>query len=240
MDLAPVTRGEPLSGCAQAGIGTRPRTRSWTRFVACGGLAALFAGLTAAVAAGSLSGLDRAVMHWMAQLRTGWLETVAGVVVTLATPQLLILVTIAVAAWQLGARRARGFAAPVGMRLGLLVASVVVLKNLIGRDGPALHASFGYTPLDALSHLARVGPGGAFPSGHTTSTIVCVAALLALAGARSRVRRVALLASAAAVSLALLYMGFHWLTDVVGAWLLGAAILAVPVPRVPARGGDFG
>lgn len=237
MDLAPTTRAEPGSDPVDARSRVRSR-RAWTRSGACAGLAALFAGFAVVVGSGSLSGVDRAVMRWMAQHRTGSLETVAGVIVTLATPQLLILVTLAVAAWRLGARRSRGVVAPVAVRLGLLVASVIGLKNLLGRAGPPLHASFRYTPLDALSHLARVGEGGAFPSGHTTSTIVCVAVLLVLVGVRSRARRPVVVAAAAAVSIALVYMGFHWLTDVVGAWLLGAAILTVPVPGAPARRTD--
>lgn len=235
MDLAPPPRAEPTSAQAQAGA----RTRFWRRLVACAGLVATFIVFGIAVDFHWLAGADRAVMTWMAQHRTSPIELAAGAIVTLATPQLLILVTLAVGAWQVGARRSRGIAVHVTLRVGLLVGSVVVLKNLFARPGPPVHAPFRYTPLDALAQMTQVGDGGAFPSGHTTTTVVCVAVLLGLTRVGSRVRRLVLVVSVAVVSIALVYMGFHWFTDVVGAWLLGAAILAVPVPTLLPRNADF-
>ncbi|HET6877012.1 MAG TPA: phosphatase PAP2 family protein [Jatrophihabitans sp.] len=231
MDLAPVTRTEPRPDGAQP-VG---QVRSWRRPAVGAGLVVAFVGLAVVVESGWLAGVDRSVLRWTAQHRTGALETVAGAIVTLATPQLLILATLAVGAWQIGARRSRAVLIGVAVRLGLLVLSVVALKNVLARPSPPLHASFDYTPLDTLAHMTQFGEGGAFPSGHTTTTIVCVAVLLGLAGAGSRVRRFVLVGAVAAVSASLVYMGFHWFSDVVGAWLLGSAILAVPVPAVPSR-----
>lgn len=228
MDLAQVTRPGPPPAQRHAWA------RSRVRVAACAALAVAFAAWAVVVASGWLSGADRSVMRWMAEYRNDFAETVAGAIVTLATPQVLIAVTLAVGAWRAATRRAGGILVHVGVRVGLLVLSVVVLKDVIARPGPALHASFRFTPLSALSQMTQVGQGGAFPSGHTTSTLVCVAVLLSLFGAGSQVRRIVLAVSVAAVSAALLYMGFHWFTDVVGAWLLGGTILAVPVPAVSA------
>jgi undecaprenyl-diphosphatase len=101
---------------------------------------------------------------------------------------------------------------------GLLAATVIPAKILIGRPGP------GY---------ARLAPGawGDFPSGHASTAGVCygLAVLLVTAGTQTRtVRRAAMAAVAVVcflVGVALVWCDYHWLTDVVAGWALAAFIV---------------
>jgi membrane-associated phospholipid phosphatase len=92
-----------------------------------------------------------------------------------------------------------------------------VLKPLIAAPGPTRNS---------------LGPhGGAFPSGHTTSTVVCMALILAWAGWPRGVNgRVAVNAVVVAVvGLTVIYLSYHYLSDVVGGIVLGALIATLPL-----------
>jgi undecaprenyl-diphosphatase len=104
------------------------------------------------------------------------------------------------------------------IRVVLVVASVLLLKPLLAVPGPTRN------PLG--DH------GGAFPSGHTTSTLVCVAAILAWVGRpRSPAGRVAVDAVAVAVVAgSVIYLDYHFVSDVVGGAVLGLLIATVPLP----------
>jgi membrane-associated phospholipid phosphatase len=94
------------------------------------------------------------------------------------------------------------------------------LKALIGRQRP--HWAH---PVDSAHHAAM-------PSGHAmTAAVVCALLLWALwlTGARRLVRGVAVAVAAlsvAGVSFTRIYLGVHWLTDVVAGALLGAGLAA--------------
>ncbi|OKH98579.1 hypothetical protein A6A06_28635 [Streptomyces sp. CB02923] len=95
-----------------------------------------------------------------------------------------------------------------------------VLKALVGRHRPVWP-----DPVDSAHYAA-------FPSGHAmTAAVVGGLALwlLRLYGARRRWRwaAAALVAgSVAGVGFTRVYLGVHWATDVLGGWLLGAALVA--------------
>lgn len=99
--------------------------------------------------------------------------------------------------------------ASLGIYAGLLV------NHLVDRARPPFEDWWG----------AAGGP--AFPSGHTTTaTIASLLAAWALAQ-RWPTRRLALLAAAAAVAVAVgwtrVWLGVHWPSDVLGGWLFGTA-----------------
>ena len=84
--------------------------------------------------------------------------------------------------------------------------------------------------------------GYAYPSGHVVSAVVVFGTLAALASTISRTRqgRVAICAACgfvvAAVAVSRLYLGAHWLTDVVAALGLGACWVWTTVRLVGERG----
>ncbi|MEV6166451.1 phosphatase PAP2 family protein [Streptomyces sp. NPDC052052] len=97
------------------------------------------------------------------------------------------------------------------------------LKTAVGRERPQwLH------PVDSAHYAA-------FPSGHAMSATVTCGLLLWLLrrhGAGRRVWWPALVAaslSVVGVGLTRLYLGVHWLSDVLGGWLLGAALVGFAI-----------
>lgn len=97
-------------------------------------------------------------------------------------------------------------------------------KELIGRTRPPLE--------DAIPPYEY---SASFPSGHSLNSVVIagIVAYLIILRTKSPRRRVlvAVLAALFAVSMGLsrVYLGHHWLTDVLGAWALGAAWLAIVI-----------
>ncbi|MDQ0756600.1 phosphatase PAP2 family protein [Arthrobacter sp. B3I4] len=94
-------------------------------------------------------------------------------------------------------------------------------KSLVGRTRPPLSDA-----VPPYEHSAS------FPSGHSLNAVVIagiVAYLIILRLKSPRARLItALLAAAFAITIGLsrVYLGHHWLTDVLAAWALGAAWLA--------------
>lgn len=126
-----------------------------------------------------------------------------------------VVVSLPVLFW-LGTRRAWRTAGWV-VAANVLVAPVtVLLKETFGRVRPAFeNGGAGY---DSLS----------YPSGHSSgiATIVTVALVLAWPRLTTRQRRLALAAGGALVvlvGLTRMWLGVHFLSDVVGGWALGVA-----------------
>ncbi|MGZ4686615.1 phosphatase PAP2 family protein [Oryzihumus sp.] len=143
------------------------------------------------------------------------LDRLATLVTTVAQPAANVAVAFGVGV--LVAARTRSWRAlvPPVAALGLLTATVLLGKTLIGRPGPPgseVQADWGY-----------------FPSGHTTSALVCVGVVaLMLTGLRPRWQGRALVLTGAwtlVVGWALVWKHFHWVSDVVAGILLGSLIL---------------
>ena len=104
--------------------------------------------------------------------------------------------------------------------LALVQALRYGLAEAIGRHRPPLaDRAIGVTGL-------------AFPSGHTTNSAVIAglfvfAALLSVYGRLLRTLVIAVaVAWAIAVGLSRIYLGVHWVTDVIGGWLLALALVS--------------
>lgn len=189
--------------------------RTWGRWLA---LLGLFVLITVSVELAWWRGLDRYVNDWAATQRETFPWYVSQRVFDVATPEIALPVTLAIgllAAWR---SRRWGIAGEAAIRVGLAVSSVLLLKPLLGVAGPG--------------SLGRYG--GSFPSGHTTSTVVCVALLLAWVGRPGWVTGRLAIAGAvvALVCVSGVYIHYHFVSDVVGGVVLGLLIAALPLPAL--------
>lgn len=146
------------------------------------------------------------------------------------TMRALITVAVVVLWW-------RGARVPAVWVAATSVLATVVqqgLKSAVGRERPHWP-----DPVDSAHYAA-------FPSGHAMTATVSFGLLLWLLrryGAGPRLWRTALVVacvSVVGVGLTRLYLGVHWLSDVLGGWLLGAALVALSIDgfaRYERRGG---
>ncbi|MCG5212377.1 phosphatase PAP2 family protein [Streptosporangium soli] len=144
----------------------------------------------------------------------GWLEPVMWLVSLVGTDA-MVLVLLSAVYWCLSPR--------LGLRIGLAVmfsATVNAVAKLIFHEPrpPWIDAR--------VQVLFGEGSFG-LPSGHA-QTVVVVAGVVAMAFPRRAVRWAAL-AVVAVVSLSRVYLGAHFISDVVAGWLLGLAVLALYV-----------
>ncbi|MGW2849485.1 phosphatase PAP2 family protein, partial [Streptomyces sp. NPDC001274] len=133
------------------------------------------------------------------------------------TMRALIAVAV-VALWWRGARPLAVWVAATSL-LGTLAQQG--LKSAVGRERPRWP-----DPVDSAHYAA-------FPSGHALTAVVTCGLLLWLLrryGAGPRLWRGALVVagvSVVGVGVTRLYLGVHWLSDVLGGWLLGAALVGL-------------
>jgi membrane-associated phospholipid phosphatase len=171
---------------------------------------------------GDLALLDRPVLDTAVALRNPVLDVlVTGFTFVGGTVIAPILTLLVVAALVLVRRSWTPAFVIVPAALGSLVITVVG-KRIFGRTRPPL--------ADAVPPY-ELSPS--FPSGHSLNAIVIAGAvayvlLLRRSTTAGRVWTVALAAVyAIGIGLSRVYLGHHWLTDVVAAWAIGAAWLAV-------------
>ena len=167
------------------------------------------------------------------------LHFVAEAITMVANPPLtMALLLAAVALWAIRSRSLWPVVAAAPAVVGLTV-TVLVGKWLLARPGPP-----GSQPVDIL---------GAYPSGHTATALVCTGTLAVLFARRlSPYRRgltIAVTGWTTLVAWSLLWLHFHWLSDVLGGALLGALLLwllyrwpwfLVAPPRPRSEGTDLG
>jgi undecaprenyl-diphosphatase len=163
--------------------------------------------------------LDGPVQRFFLAHREAWLTPLMRGAGNLGSAAALVALVLLVGlAWRLRARSWRPLWSLAGAYLGAWVLSDTV-RDLTHRARPPA--------AQAIGHWT----GYAFPSGHAaraTATYGMLAALLAAATPHWG-RKVSLWTAAALlaglVGLSQLYLGAHWLTDVLGAFTLGAAWL---------------
>ena len=108
-----------------------------------------------------------------------------------------------------------------------------------GRSGLGVGAAAQAAARGTRSYAQLPGHhGGAFPSGHTTSAVVCVALLLAWVGwPRLVTGRVAVNAAVVViVGGSAIYLNYHYFSDVIGGVVLGLLIATLPLPVFRRRG----
>lgn len=218
---AGLAAGEKAPGVAAPAPAHAPRTRrAWASAAL---LLLAFLAVTAATRTHAVSHLDQQLHTWaVAHRSTASVEWARAV--TRAGSSVLVLPAVLVG----GVLAATG---PVLRRLssGALLAAACVL-GLLARVGVAHLVGRARPP---QPDWAGAAGGFAFPSGHTTAATLG-AGLLAWAVARhlrAGPARVAVtgaaVVAAAAVGWSRVWLGVHWPTDVLGAWLFAAACLAL-------------
>jgi undecaprenyl-diphosphatase len=159
---------------------------------------------------------DSSVMQAVADHRTAWATAVAKTTTTVGTtPAVLVGCVVAAGVVVVVLRAYRTALAAV---LALVIATVVadVLKHQFGRPRPPIHLALVWVP------------GDAFPSTHAAATsAIAVAVLVAYPWASARAARVAAVVAVLLlgfVGACMVYVGAHWLTDVLAGWLIGATV----------------
>lgn len=172
---------------------------------------------------GDLSSYDQPVHVWFVDHRTPvWTAVMTGV--SLIGGEVVTSVLAAVVVLLLAWRHRRREAVVFGVALAIAEGTSVLVKHLVARGRPPAPAVIG--PLEQTM---------SFPSGHTigTTTLVLVLSYLWWSAGPSWARAIAGAACSAlaAVIMAVsrLYLGYHWLTDVLAAMTMGCGVVALVV-----------
>ncbi|WP_241976117.1 phosphatase PAP2 family protein [Cryobacterium algoricola] len=174
--------------------------------------------------ADGVAGLDRPLLNFAISLRSPLLDMILTGYTEIAGP--IGMPIIAIAAILILAIHRQSWT-PVILIVAAGGGSLLMTiagKDLFGRDRPPL--------ADAVPPYEY---SASFPSGHTLNAVAVVgviAYLLILRQKTFRARTVTISAAAIfAITTGLnrVYLGHHWATDVLGAWMLGAAWLALVI-----------
>jgi undecaprenyl-diphosphatase len=192
----------------------RARRKSLLALTIVGALA-VFVALALLARPGGAGGLDAQVRIWLGAHRSDTLTTFFTGYTGLGQWFVLALATAAAgAALALSARRRQAAFLIIAMVAELLLN--LTLKYAFARTRPPA--------ADALLH-AR---GYAFPSGHAMASATFALAMAAIAWpTRWRWPPMALAAAfALLMGLSRVYLGVHWLTDVLAGWTMAVAVVA--------------
>ncbi len=165
-----------------------------------------------------ITGIDQPAARWLATHRDLWLTTTLRVVTAGGDPPFLTALALSIsvaAAWRCGSWRPVVLALVGGGGMGLVLFTA---KALVGRQRPPL-------PFAAVA-----ADGYSFPSGHATgtATIMVLSAWMLtrwlITGWTARVIVWAMaIGSALVIGYSRVYLGVHYVSDVLAGWLLGIA-----------------
>ena len=178
------------------------------------GLLACLVALTAVVAAGWTAPLDQATAVAAAVHRTAFQSAVAINVTALGSAPVVTIIALVAAAYAVAAGRPRVVLALAWTPLAFLLDSAI--KLLVRHPRPSVA-------------MIALPPDFSFPSGHAVaaSALYVTLALLAADMERRAAPRRLLIASGVLVAVLVawsrVYLGVHYLSDVVGGLLLGTA-----------------
>ena len=203
--------------------------RLWLGFGA--STAVLFA-LTAVLVPRSavVADLDDTVMALMSAIRQPVLTTVVQFITDLGSYRPVTLFSIMLAL--VVGYRTRRLLEPLVLLVAVEASSSLVelFKVVTDRARPPMEGMLGAPVFDY-----------SFPSGHTaTGTVLYILGALLLASTqdRSSGRRVLVAAGwvvAGLIGLSRVYLGYHWLTDVIGAWLLALILTSIGMVFITAN-----
>ena len=165
---------------------------------------------------------DPRVTAWMVAHRAAWLTSVLRVITWLGSTAVIIPLGVIAGVFFVLRRRQWQPLALLAAAVAGAVSLYDIVKPLIGRPRPP--------PAIWIGHFS----GAAFPSGHAAQSVAFYAMLAIVLGAgRSPRAKTVLWSAAALVALAVggsrIYLGAHWLTDVLGGYALGASWVATVV-----------
>lgn len=168
--------------------------------------------------------LDRPLLDWVQGIRSPGLDAAIAFYSNTGGPVLQPIITGLVVLFLCWRWRSRTPLVLTLVAVGGSLLMTVVGKELIGRARPPLAAAI--PPFESSP---------AFPSGHTVNATVIagIVCYLMLHWFRTRALRTlwVILATVYAVTMGLsrVYLGHHWLTDVIVGWLLGLTWVALVI-----------
>src|SRR5439155_11293400 len=166
--------------------------------------------------------VDPKALRWVLSHRTGWLTAVMKSVTWLGSTVVIVPVLVLVGAYYLARRNDWRPAAKLSVALAGAIALYDIVRGAVERPRPPSGVWIGHYT------------GSAFTSGHATQTVAFygMLALILTSGRSIRTRAwpwVAAALIALIVGASRVYLGAHWLSDVLGGYALGSTWLAVVV-----------
>lgn len=189
--------------------------RHWRTLVVCGALLVILA-LLEDILSGEIVRID-SMAYWLVveHMRTGWLTPIMVSITQLASPAVLLVLLVVVAAFAPGRRP--GWCCAVN--LVLVVVLNEVLKFIVHRPRP-----------DGFRLISEVGYS--FPSGHSMVAMAFFGLLIWMVWRYERDRTMRLLWSVffalviLAVGLSRIYLGVHYASDVIAGFCVSLVWLA--------------
>jgi membrane-associated phospholipid phosphatase len=165
--------------------------------------------------------IDPLVTTFVAQHRAGWLTVLMSLVTWLGSSVILTPLWLLVGGSLLYWRRTWQPFILLGTAFAGAAGLYEIIKPMVGRFRPA-----------AVLQVGGPNTDWAFPSGHATQSVAFYGMLAAITITWIRPNRPVLIVLTAAllailVGASRVYLGVHWLTDVLGGFALGLAWLAI-------------
>lgn len=186
-----------------------------------------FGEITEAVLTGDdLAAVDSPVTGWLVAHRIPWLTRVMRFVTELGSAWFVISLLIVVTGLLVANHQPRSLILLLLLSAAGTTLLVTIIKVLISRPRPT------------VGDVVAMANGFSFPSGHSAQAVATYGALAWVVSRIVTRRRTQIAAWVAAGVIVLLigfsrmYLGVHWLSDVIGGYTIGACWLAVVVTAI--------